>query len=137
LVDKSKHPPPPHMHARTYRHIYAKYFRKDSFSFFCFTFISVRFTPQVLVCLRKQVHHTRQELFPEKSILCYDNVPSQKVLYFEEFWAKKLIVLQKHPTYSSDLIPHDFFLFHTIKNDLNRTHFHIRSKRFEVLQVPF
>jgi hypothetical protein len=46
---------------------------------------------------------------------------------------KKSIVVLKHPTYTPDLAPCDFFLFPTMKNNLKGSHFETQEK---IKKVP-
>jgi transposase len=57
----------------------------------------------------------------------------------EEFSASKQITVLKHPPYSPDLAPSDFFLFPKVKKILKRRHFvdtdDIRSNTTAVLKA--
>jgi len=64
------------------------------------------------------VHRKRPELWPSDWILHHDNAPAHKVFSVEQFLTQKSIIEMKHPPYSPDLAPNDFWLFPEIKSAL-------------------
>jgi len=79
---------------------------------------------EVLERLREKVRRKRPELFAKNSwILHHDNSPARTALSVREFLATKQITVLKHPAYSPDLAPNDFFLFPKIKVILKRRRF--------------
>jgi hypothetical protein len=57
------------------------------------------------------VHRKRPELWPNDWILHHDNAPAHKAPSVKQFLAHKSIIEMKHPPYSLDLAPNDFWLF--------------------------
>jgi hypothetical protein len=55
--------------------------------------------------------------------LHHDNAPAHTALSVREFLTTKQINVLKHPAYSPDLAPNDFFLFPKIKEILKGKHF--------------
>jgi len=55
--------------------------------------------------------------------LHHDNAPAQTALPVREFLTTKQITVLKHPAYSTDLPPSDFFLFQKIKEILKGRQF--------------
>ena len=71
---------------------------------------------EVLERLRAKVRRKRPELSANSSwILHHDNAPAHTALSVREFLATKQITVLKHPAFSPDLAPNDFFLFPKIK----------------------
>jgi fatty acid-binding protein DegV len=66
--------------------------------------------------LREAVGRKRSELWPNDWILHHNNAPAHKALSVKQFLAQKSITEMKHPSYSSDLAPNDFWLFPKIKS---------------------
>jgi len=65
------------------------------------------------ICIKK-----KPELKPNKCILYHNNAPENKELSVKQFLAQKLITDMKQPTYSSDLVLNDFWLFPKIKSGI-------------------
>jgi hypothetical protein len=60
--------------------------------------------------LREKIRRKRPELFANNSwILHHDNAPAHTALPVREALATKQINVLKHPAYSPDLAPSDFF----------------------------
>jgi len=55
------------------------------------------------------------ELWPSDWIFNHGNAPTRKVLSVNQFLAQKSVIETKHPPYSLDLPPNDFWLFPSIK----------------------
>ena len=67
---------------------------------------------EVLERLREKVRWKGPELFANNSwILHHDNAPAHMALSVREFLATKQITVLKHPAYSPDLAPSDFFCY--------------------------
>jgi len=64
-------------------------------------------------------------------------VPAHSTLSVKQFLANKNITVLKHPPYSPDLTPCDFYLFPKIKLVLKETHFvsveNMKAKMMEIL----
>jgi hypothetical protein len=56
-------------------------------------------------------------------LLHHDNAPSHNSVFTQQFLAKHEMAVIPHPTYSSDLLPCDFFLFPKMKLMLKRRRF--------------
>ena len=59
----------------------------------------------------------------ENWFLYHDNAPVHTALSIQQFLAKKQVTTLRHPPYSPDLAPCDFFLFQKFKSTLKETHF--------------
>ena len=85
---------------------------------------------EVLERLCEKVRWRWHKLFAKNSwILHQDNAPAQTALSVREFLATKQINVLKHPAYSPDLAPNDFFLSPKIKEILEGTHFYDNDNR--------
>ena len=73
---------------------------------------------EVLTKLHKHVRRKRPELWRNNWILHQDNAPAHNALSVKQFLANKNITVLKHPPYSPDLTPCDFYLFPKIKSVL-------------------
>jgi transposase len=66
-----------------------------------------------------------------------DNAPAHNAFSVKQFLANKSITVLKHPPYSPDLAPCDFFLFPKIKSVLKGTHCvsveNVKAKTAEIL----
>ena len=95
---------------------------------------------EVLGRLHEKVRRKRPELFANNSwILHHDNAPAHTELSVREFLATKQIIVLKHPAYSPNLAPSDFFLFPKIKEILKGRNFDdsddIRSSTTDALKA--
>jgi hypothetical protein len=95
---------------------------------------------EVLKRLREKVRRKRPELSAKNSwVLHHDNAPAHTALSAREVLATKQITMLKHPAYSPDLAPSDFFLFPKIKEILKGRHFddiyNIRSNTVAALKA--
>jgi histone-lysine N-methyltransferase SETMAR len=73
---------------------------------------------EILKRLCEAVHRKGPELWPSDWILQYKSAPGHKALYVKQFLAQKSITEMKHPPYSPDLAPNDFWMFPEIKSEL-------------------
>ena len=65
---------------------------------------------EVMERVRAKVRRKQPKLFANNSwILHHDNAPAHTALSVREFLATKQITVLKHPAYSTDLAPIDFF----------------------------
>jgi hypothetical protein len=66
-----------------------------------------------------------------------DNAPAHNALSVKQFLANKNITGLKHPPYSPDLAPCDFYLFPKFKSVFEGTHFmsveNVKAKTVEIL----
>jgi len=73
--------------------------------------VNAAFYVEVLKCLRDHVRCMRPELWEGRRwILHHDNAPARSALIMREFLARNSITVLKHPPYSPDLAPCDFFV---------------------------
>jgi len=78
---------------------------------------------EVLTNLRERVRR-RPEMWKNGSwVLHQDNTLAHSALSVKKFLTKHKITVMKHPPYSPDLAPCDFFLFPKIKSALKGTRF--------------
>jgi histone-lysine N-methyltransferase SETMAR len=73
---------------------------------------------EILKRLHEAVRRKRPKLWPNYWIHHHDGAPPYKVLFVKQFLAQKSITEIKHPPYSPDLAPNDFWLFPKIKSAL-------------------
>lgn len=88
-----------------------------------FTIINSKTYCDVLNDLKAALHRKRPELKAERFILLHDNArPHCSVATMEIFTQFKWEIL-KHPTFSPDLTPSDFWLFPKLKKSLDGQRF--------------
>ena len=79
---------------------------------------------EILRCLVRSVRDKRRTLWEAHAwTLHRNNAPAHTALSIRQFLAERNIATLKHPPYSPDLAPCDFFLFPKIKSVLKGTHF--------------
>jgi len=93
---------------------------------------------EVLTNLREQVRKKRPEMWKNSSwVLHQGNVPAHNAPPVRTFLTKHKITVLKHPPYSPDLAPCDFFLFPMIKSVLKGTRFEsinaVKAKATELM----
>ncbi len=76
----------------------------------------------VLRSFLKALKKKRPTMVQNRWILHMDNAPSHSAVLTKEFLATKNIRTIRHPPYSPDLAPADFFFFPKAKNELSGTH---------------
>ncbi|XP_043285125.1 histone-lysine N-methyltransferase SETMAR-like [Venturia canescens] len=78
--------------------------------------VNAAFYKDVLDRLLKRIRRIRPELYSSGDwFLLHDNAPSHSSILVSEFLTKKSVTVIRHPPYSPDLAPADFFLFPKIK----------------------
>jgi len=94
---------------------------------------------EVLTNLRERVRRRRRpEMWKNSSwVLHQDNAPAHNALSVKTFLTKHKITMLKHPPYSPDLAPCDFFLFPKINSALKGTRFQsvdaVKAKATELM----
>jgi hypothetical protein len=81
------------------------------------------FQCEVLRRLRKNMRRRRPNFGEKIWLLHHDNAPSHNSAFTQQFLAKLEMAVIRHPPYSSDLLPCDFFLFPKMKLMLKRRRF--------------
>jgi transposase len=88
--------------------------------------------------LRPRIRRKRPELWKNGFILDQDNAPAHTAVSVKQFLAEKQIAVLKHPPYSPDLAPCDFFLFPKVKSVLKGNRFasvtEVKKKTTELLR---
>jgi hypothetical protein len=70
---------------------------------------------EILKQLRESVYRKRPEIWPNDWIRQHDNAPAHKALSVKQFLVQKSITGKKHPAYSPNTVPNDFWLFSKIR----------------------
>ena len=92
-------------------------------------------------CLPVVFQEIRKTNLRRRIILHHDNASSHTSAQTTAFLSTQSIVLMKHPPYSPDLAPNDFFLFPYVKNKLRGHRFStpeeaVDAFRKHVLEIP-
>ena len=86
--------------------------------------VNQHFYEEVLTRLVNKIRQKRRAFWARKSwILHHDNAPAHTALSVKQFLVSKEITTLRHPPYSPDLAPCDFFLFPKLKRILKGTCF--------------
>jgi histone-lysine N-methyltransferase SETMAR len=86
--------------------------------------VNQQFCLKVLKRLRDIVQKKRPEMWSIIDwFLHHDNAPAHTTLCVQQFLAKNNMTVIPYPPYSPDLMPCDFFLFPSMKNQMKRKHF--------------
>lgn len=78
---------------------------------------------EVLTRLLKRIARVRPHLRDRGWCLLHDNAPAHCARPVKDFLARRGVVVLKHPPYSPDLAPSDFFLFPKLKAEMRGTRF--------------
>jgi transposase len=89
--------------------------------------VNAVFYVEVLKRLREAVRRKRAEKWRNGWLLHHDNAPSHTSLLVQQLMAGKNLAAVRHPPYSPDLAPCDFWLFPKLKMTL-------KGKRFETIE---
>lgn len=88
------------------------------------TTVTASYYVGVLDRLFKRMGRVRSDLWMSRSFfLLHDNAPAHSAKIVTEFLAKKNVQVLRHPPYSPDLSPPDYFLFPKLKIDLKGNHY--------------